>query len=233
MRDKTKYAFAVPTKLGILALMMAATFLCKNPNYTLWLVLLGLAELLFQRNFKMALSFSVYYAAITAVLLLTRHFNGTLLIFSEFYVFMAWWLSPVFLAAGDLILSPPGQVSVFLSALRMPSSIILGVLVVFRFFPTIKTELQGLRESMHNRGLLQPAVILRHPLRTFEYVLVPMLMRILQIADRLSVSAVARGAEAPGRRSSYYQTRIRGLDFSGAALTLVGIGVVLAGGGIK
>ena len=38
-----------------------------------------------------------------------------------------------------------------------------------------------------------------------RYVLVPFLLRVLQLADQLSVSAVARGAERPGVRGSYYE----------------------------
>lgn len=225
--------FSVPTKMALLALAMLATFLLKNPNHTAWLVLLGLVGLCAQRQWRFAASFAVYYAAITALLLLTRHFGGLLLIFSEFYVFMAWWLSAVFLASGDLILSPPGQVSAFLSSIRLPAGIILGVLVVFRFFPTMRAELRGLRESMRNRGLLGGPALLWHPLRSFEYVLAPLLMRILQIADRLSVSAVARAAEAPCRRSSYYRTKVRLQDYAGLACALAGVCLTLGIGGIK
>ena len=41
-----------------------------------------------------------------------------------------------------------------------------------------------------------------------------MLLRCLQIADQLSVSAVARGAEAPGRRGSYYGKNADAADWS-------------------
>ena len=37
----------------------------------------------------------------------------------------------------------------------------------------------------------------------------PFLLRTLQLADQLSVSAVARGAEHPGARGSYYEKKIK------------------------
>ena len=64
-------------------------------------------------------------------------------VFSEFYVLMFWNLSPIFLVSWDLITTPPGMLSAFLSRLRMPTPFILGLLVVFRFFPTMRTELKG------------------------------------------------------------------------------------------
>ena len=50
-----------------------------------------------------------------------------------------------------------------------------------------------------------------------EYVLVPFLLRVLQLADQLSVSAVARGAERPGVRGSYYEQRAGARDHIAAA----------------
>ena len=50
-----------------------------------------------------------------------------------------------------------------------------------------------------------------------RYVLVPFLLRVLQLADQLSVSAVARGAERPGVRGSYYEKRIGARDHIAAA----------------
>ena len=53
--------------------------------------------------------------------------------------------------------------------------------------------------------------------QSIEYVLVPFLLRVLQLADQLSVSAVARGAERPGVRGSYYEKRIGARDHIAAA----------------
>ena len=95
----------------------------------------------------------------------------------------------------------------------MPTAVILGLLVLFRFFPTMKAELKGVGRSMRNRGLTAPARLLTHPAASCEYVLVPMLLRCLQLADQLSVSAVARGAEAPGKRGSYHERKMDTLDW--------------------
>lgn len=70
----------------------------------------------------------------------------------------------------------------------------------------MKAELKAVGLSMKNRGLTSVRQFAVHPLASVEYVLVPLLLRILQIADQLAVSAVARGAECPGVRKSYYET---------------------------
>ena len=131
---------------------------------------------------------------------------------------MFWNLSPIFLVSWDLITTPPGMLSAFLSRLRMPTPFILGLLVVIRFFPTMRTELKGVGRSMKNRGLTAAGQLLAHPVQSMEYVLVPFLLRVLQLADQLSVSAVARGAERPGVRGSYYEKRTGTRDHIAAAV---------------
>lgn len=60
--------------------------------------------------------------------------------------------------------------------------------------------------------------LLAHPVQSMEFVLVPFLLRVLQLADQLSVSAVARGAERPGVRGSYYEKRAGTRDHIAAAV---------------
>ena len=57
--------------------------------------------------------------------------------------------------------------------------------------------------------------------QSIEYVLVPFLLRVLQLADQLSVSAVARGAERPGVRGSYYEKRAGTRDYIAAAACVI------------
>ena len=130
----------------------------------------------------------------------------------------------------DLITTPPGELSAFLSRIHAPTALILGLLVVFRFFPTMRAELKGIGRSMKNRGLTSPKQLFLHPLVSFEYVLVPFLLRVLQIADQLSVSVVARCAERPGVRGSYYGREMSFRDFAMlAAWTVITVGFVVIG----
>ena len=123
--------------------------------------------------------------------------------------------------------------AVLLSRIHMPTAGILGLLVMFRFFPTMKAELKSVWLSMRNRGLAAPCQLLLHPVVSCEYVLVPLLLRCLQIADQLSVSAVARGAEAPGKRGSYYEKDMTIKDWSCLILWSVVTFLFLWIGGVR
>ena len=210
-------SFAVPVKLWALLCVFAGVTIGGNVLLTCILTGGALLYLVLQRNFRLAASYGCFYLLL-ALLLYGIRFHGLRMpVFSEFYVLMFWNLSPIFLVSWDLITTPPGMLSAFLSRLRMPTPFILGLLVVFRFFPTMRTELKGVGRSMKNRGLTAAGQLLAHPVQSMEYVLVPFLLRVLQLADQLSVSAVARGAERPGVRGSYYEKRAGARDHIAAA----------------
>ncbi len=105
--------------------------------------------------------------------------------------------------------------------------------LVFRFFPTMRSEVKSVGRSMRNRGLTAPAQLVRHPAVSCEYVLVPLLLRCLQIADQLAVSAVARGAEYPGKRGSYYGKRLGAPDYIWSGVWTAATTVFLAVGGVR
>ncbi len=136
-------SFAVPVKLWALLCVFAGVTIGGNVLLTCILTGGALLYLVLQKNFRLAASYGCFYLLL-ALLLYGIRFHGLRMpVFSEFYVLMFWNLSPIFLVSWDLITTPPGMLSAFLSRLRMPTPFILGLLVVFRFFPTMRSELKG------------------------------------------------------------------------------------------
>lgn len=198
------HACAVPVKLLALACTLTGVFMAAGIVCPFLLTSLALIFLAERRKWRFVCSYGAFYVLLSLILCGIRFYGLHLLVFSEFYVLMLWNLSPVFLVSWDLVTTPPGDLSAFLAKIHAPISFILGSLVVFRFFPTMQVALAGIWRSMKNRGLTESLCVLLHPLRTCEYVLTPLVLRCLQSADQLAISAVARGAECPGIRESYY-----------------------------
>ena len=228
-----RYHLAVPVKLWALACAILGVSLTGAPLMTCILTATGFLYLAVQRNWRLMVSFGVFYGILALLLCLIDQHGVRLAIFSEFHVLMFWNLSAVLLVGWDLITTPPGELASFLSRICMPTAVILGLLVMFRFFPTMKAEFKCVVRSMRNRGLTSPSQMLLHPAASCEYVLVPLLLRCLQIADQLSVSAVARGADAPGRRGSYDGRALTGWDWCWLALWPAVTFCVLWMGGIR
>ena len=222
---------AVPVKLWALACTITGISLTVNPVLTCVLTSVGFAYLAEQRNWRFLRSMGMFYVVLAILLCWIRFYDFPPVVFSEFYVLMFWNLAPVFLVSWDLITTPPGELAAFLSRIHMPTSVILGLLVMFRFFPTMKSEVKRVWLSMRNRGLTTFTQLVSHPAVSCEYVLVPLLLRCLQIADQLSVSAVSRGAERPGGRGSYYGKSAGFRDYIWLTVwTVVTVGFLSIGG---
>lgn len=228
-----KISFAVITKIWGFICVLIAIYMGKDVIFSCILTIVAFLHLIIQGKWKIVFNYGIFYILLGILLCAIQRCGLHMLIFSEFYVLMFWNLSPAFLMSWDLVTTPPGKISAFLSSIHLPTSIILGVLVVFRFFPTMKSELRSVYLSMKNRNLTGIKQILQAPARTCEYVLIPLLVRILMTADQLSVSAIARGGESLGKRSSYYESKIEITDIFAMILWFALVSGYLWIGGIK
>jgi energy-coupling factor transport system permease protein len=214
--------FQAAVKVFVLFCAILGVSLTADMNRTWILTLLALVYLCCQQVWNQLISWLIFYGLLSLLLFLNLRYHVHILFIPEFYIYTFWWLTPVFIVSWDLITSPPGKLIALLSRLRVPSSIILGTLVMFRFFPTMKAALRSLGESLRNRRLLGAGTLACHPLAVFEYILIPLLLRCLQIADQLSVSALSRGIETPVKRESYYEQKMKGGDYLCMALAGAG-----------
>ena len=134
------YVCAVPVKLLALACTLTGVFMTAGIVCPFLLVILALLFLAAQRKWRLVCLYGIFYLLLSLILYGIRFYGLHLLVFSEFYVLMLWNLSPVFLVSWDLITTPPGDLSAFLAKIHAPISFILGSLVVFRFFPTMRID---------------------------------------------------------------------------------------------
>lgn len=81
-----------------------------------------------------------------------------------------------------------------LAKMKTPRTITLPLMVMFRFLPTIRSDIRALTDSLKTRAIIDsPLKLFIHPLRWIELVAVPLLMRATKISDELTASALTRG----------------------------------------
>ncbi len=103
------------------------------------------------------------------------------------------------------------SVSAFVCALRkmhVPESIVIPCMVVIRFFPTLRDDYRQIKNSMQLRGLggdLLGAV--KSPMKSLEYVIIPLLMNSNNVAQDLSVAALTKGLGIEGKHTSLTEIR--------------------------
>ena len=155
--------------------------------------------------------FAVYLVAIVWLMIETKY---QISIPSPLLLSMIYKLLLPAMPAYLLAKIPSGKLTANLRKMPIPTRIMLVLIVMLRFAPTVLHEFGEVREAMKIRGFLKSVGnVLRHPMDTLEYAIVPMVFRSLKIADELAASAIVRGIESPYKKESYYVSRIAALDY--------------------
>ena len=116
------------------------------------------------------------------------------------------------------------EITTALERMHLPKGIILSIAVMFRYFPSIKDDLFIIIDAMKLKGLYtSKRAALIHPIRTMEFIIVPMLFKSLRTAEELSCAALVKGIENTGKKTSYFDVSIRAADvvFLFTAITLL------------
>lgn len=108
---------------------------------------------------------------------------------------------------------PSGKLIAVFQKCALPQNIILILLVIIRFIPTISGEFKTIREAMRVRGFTGSVKrVLFHPLQTMEYAVVPLIFRSIKVGDELAAASIVRGIENPTKKNSYYETKFTKVD---------------------
>lgn len=75
--------------------------------------------------------------------------------------------------------------------MHVPQKVIIPVSVMFRFFPTVKEEAEGISDAMRMRKL-GFSYFFSKPAEILEYRLVPLMIAVVNIGEDLSASALTR-----------------------------------------
>ena len=187
--------------------------------FTLWICLI----LCWFGLFRQAIGcFSIYMVALVWLLIEMKY---KISVPSPLLLSMVYKLLLPAMPAYLLAKIPSGKLTASLRKMPIPTRIMLVLIVMLRFAPTVLHEFGEVREAMKIRGFLKSVGnVLRHPMDTLEYAIVPMVFRSLKIADELAASAIVRGIESPYKKESYYVSRIAVLD---CVLIVVSVGAAV------
>lgn len=98
--------------------------------------------------------------------------------------------------------------------MKVSSKFTIPFSVMFRFFPTLAEEYSSIKDAMVFRGIgLSFERFIKHPIKTFEYIIVPLLMSSMTIAEELSAAALSRGLDHNSKRTSVTKVGLRALDY--------------------
>lgn len=202
-------------KLVLVVLFTTSSYLSQNTLTLLWnyvlIVVLYLVRGLKRSTIRTALLFAVFVTLDFAIDFLPwQGFKAglDLIIFflqriSIFFVMWNWMSTK--LRISDLTTA--------LQNMHIPKGAIITLAVVFRYLPTVSDEFGYISNTMKLRGIgLTFGNILKHPVATIEYALVPLIIRSMTVADELAASAMTRGLDLKHKRTSYREVRLNVRD---------------------
>ena len=118
-----------------------------------------------------------------------------------------------------LATTPMDDLTVAMQRMHMPQAVTIPLVVMFRYIPTLGIEYRQIKNAMAIRGISDTYLKrIAHPVRTVEYILVPLLMRCLKVTDELAASGTTRGLELDTRREALNEVRMGAGDWLAIAL---------------
>ena len=107
-----------------------------------------------------------------------------------------------------------GEMVCALRKLKISETIIVPCVTVIRFFPTIGEDYRQIRNAMAFRGIASgKAAMLCHPVKSLEYILIPLLMNSNNVAQDLSIAAMTKGISLPGKHTSMIELKMTAKDW--------------------
>ena len=140
-------------------------------------------------------------------------------------MFLGFWMLRFAIAIGTTIavfsVIDLQRLSAVLNQMHAPAWFAVTAQVMIRFFPVAISEAKTIHNAMVLRDLnADSKSLMFHPLRTGEYLLVPLLAVSARITDELSAAAMLRGVGSPGPASSTINSKFDIGDFAVAILLL-------------
>lgn len=184
--------------------------------------LLPYVFLFLNKEYKTAflgLGFIVLAYAIQRELLYVN--GGPLLPVFLFVVILSLRLLPGALMARYAISSSTmSEITSSLKKIYFPDAIVIPITVMARFFHTAKEDYHQVKDAMYLHGLTNLR-LLAHPVKLFEYRIVPLLMVLTKTADDVAVSAMTRGLRINEQRTYIYESRLGINDYFVLGLMLI------------
>lgn len=210
-------------KLFAVVAISVLSVLLSSITSLILLAALPLSILVVSRCLRRALFFLFLLLAFSIVSVVLVYFTGIGSVF-EFGKFFVRIFGVVCIGLVFAFTTPPSRFARALEKLRFPKSVVFTLTLVLRFIPVFMGEVKDLMDSLKVRGVeLGLKGILRRPRLVFRALIIPLMIRMMKIADDLASAMEARGAGAPLKRTSLHDYKISGVDIAFTIMVLASL----------
>jgi len=230
MKAPKTAVFDVRTLLLLDILIMICMLISGKPEVTLSSFILAAAVPVITGLYGVLLCYTLLFAGLFVYYQFIFHsaiplFHSAVFSVIGVFSFIVQRIIP-FMLIGTVIQKQKNisEITTALERMHLPKGIILSIAVMFRYFSSIKDDLFIIIDSMKLKGLYtSKRSAMLHPIRTMEFIIVPMLFKSLKTAEELSCAALVKGIENTGHKTSYFDVKLRVADvvFLLTAITLL------------
>ena len=188
LRDEQRITLDPRTKILLLLLGNVLMFSYGDVIYLHILTVLAILLTALLGKVKAALQMATFFVVMYSMTYIMKFAPEQINLIWGMLVLPIIIFTPLYALA--LLLFTTTQISEIITALqklKCPSFIIIPLIVMFRFFPTLRLELHSIRDAMKLKG------IKKNPVKLLEYVYAPLLFNCIKISDELNISGATRG----------------------------------------
>jgi energy-coupling factor transporter transmembrane protein EcfT len=217
-------------KLLLLIAVGMVNYFLSGDVVSLSLMIVFCTFIIAGRGGKWAIKMLISYVVVAYLNALLRYISvpGLSVIMLVFGVTILKMIPIIMIGRWIIITTHMDDLMVSLQRMKMPNSVIIPFVVMFRYIPTLGIEYRMIKNAMSLRGISDTFLKrLLHPLATIEYILIPLLMRCLKVTDELAASGSTRGLERDVKRYSLSEVGFTSKEYAVSIMALLFLGGLL------
>lgn len=229
MKMNVKKELDPRTVLGIVFIFITLGLAINKPLSSHILLLICNIYLITSKAYRECVLYSVVYIIIAGLMFYIYHIPNTTLaltIVSISYFVQKFVIAVMMIEFLKRKTSMPYVISA-MQTMKFPNAVAIPFIVILRYMPTLREDYGYLKDSLKIRGIRTSGIeFFIHPIRSLEFMIVPILFRSIRVAEELSTSVLLRGIENYKNRTNIYPLKFTKIDAGYALFTVIAISML-------
>lgn len=229
MKMNVKKELDPRTVLGIVFIFITLGLAINKPVSSHILLLICNIYLITSKAYRECVLYSVIYIIIAGLMFYIHHIPNTTLALT--IVSISYFVQKFVIAMMMIeFLKRKTSMSYVISAMqtmKFPNAVAIPFIVILRYMPTLREDYGYLKDSLKIRGIRTSGIeFFIHPIRSLEFMIVPILFRSIRVAEELSTSVLLRGIENYKNRTNIYPLKFTKIDAGYALFTVIAVSML-------
>lgn len=229
MKMNVKKELDPRTVLGIVFIFITLGLAINKPLSSHILLLICNIYLITSKAYRKCVLYSVIYIIIAGLMFYIYHIPNTTLaltIVSISYFVQKFVIAVMMIEFLKRKTSMPYVISA-MQTMKFPNAVAIPFIVILRYMPTLREDYGYLKDSLKIRGIRTSGIeFFIHPIRSLEFMIVPILFRSIRVAEELSTSVLLRGIENYKNRTNIYPLKFTKIDAGYALFTVIAVSML-------